>query len=172
MIPVLFHQAIQRDTLTENSPWDVRTKRDSNGLPRMEMKVYNGTGGSLVAKQWYEIRYDGDEETNPRLAAVASGAATGLTNKYVCVATEAAADTAWTWVVIWGYYDAFVEGTTDVAKDDYLKFDTSVETEAPIKDGTTPTRLSVAIACEAQATAGVATDALVFILGERVGVDA
>lgn len=174
MIPAIdSHLGYQRDTLSEDFPFGVRYMRDAdNGLPRREIRAYRASGDDTVAKEWYELRYDGDEENNPTIADIASGAATGIVNKYVCVATEAVASGNWTWVVDWGYYTAFVEGTTDVAKDDYLKFDTSVETEAPIKDGTTPTRNSVAIAREAQATAGITSECDVFILGERVAIDA
>lgn len=172
IIHVLGALANRRDSFSEDHPFAVRKVADDtvSGLVRWEARVYNGTGTALTKNNWYEIRFDGDEETNPTLAAVASGSA-GVV-KYVCVATEAAAASAWTWVVIAGYYSPFVEGTTDVAKDDYLKFDSSVSTVAPIKDGSTPSTSSVAIACEPQTTAGNTTAARVFILGERIAVAA
>lgn len=165
------HLGVQRDTLSLDSPFASRWQRDTDGLPRLELRVYNGTGGTLTKNAWYEIAFDGDEETNPKLVAIASGATSGTATgqvKYVAVATEAAVTTAWTWVVVFGYYSPFVEGATDVAKDDYLKFDTSVSVVCPIKDAAARTTASVAIACEAQTTAGNSTAAKVFILGEKV----
>lgn len=163
--------ANRRDLFSEDHPFAIRTVRDDtvSGLCRMELRAYNNTGAALTKNNWYQIKFDGDEETNPNIAAIVSGTAN---IQVVCVATEAAASATWTWVVVWGYYSPFVEGTTDVAKDDFLKFDTSVSTVAPIKDGTAQTANSVAIACEAQTTAGNATAARVFILGERVTVGA
>jgi hypothetical protein len=163
--------AAQRDTLSLDFPLAARWQRDTDGLPRLEMRVYNGTGGTLTKNNWYEITFDGDEETNPKLVAIASGATSGVATgavKYVGVATEAAVTTAFTWVVVFGYYSPFVEGTTNVAKDDYLKFDTSVSLVAPIKDAAARTTSSVAIACEAQTADNATTAAKCFLLGEKV----
>lgn len=164
--------AVPRDGLSFDRPGQLRERFDANNLRRTEMRVYNAAA-TTVAKQWFEIAFDGDEETNPKIVAIASGATSGTATgvvKYVCVATEAVATGNWTWVVVQGYYSSFVEGATDVAKDDYVKFDSSVSVLAPIKDGTARTVGSVAIACEAQTTAGNATAALVYILGEKVQV--
>lgn len=176
MTPLLVALATRRDLFSEDSPFAVRMVTEAvSGLPRLDMRVYNGTGGTLTVNNWYEITFDGDEETNPKIVAIASGAASGVANgvvKYVCVATEAAASATWTWVTFWGYCSPFVEGATDVAKDDYLKFLTSTSVVAPVKDGTPRTVDSVAIACEAQTTAGNTTTAKVFLLGDRVQIAA
>lgn len=164
------HLAMPRDGLSFDRPGQFRERFDADNGRRVEMRVYNAAA-TTVAKQWFELAFDGDEETNPKIVAIASGATSGTATgavKYVCVATEAVATGNWTWVVVHGYYSAFVEGATDVTKDDYLKFDSSVSVLAPIKDATARTTSSVAIACENQTTAGNATAAKVYILGEKV----
>lgn len=166
MLPMIY-AALQRDTLSEDSPFAVRTKRDANGLPRLEMRIYNGTGGALTANACYQLNFDGDEESNPRLAAVASGT---VNTQYLVVATEAAANAAWTWGVVWGYYEILVDGNTDVAKDDYLKCtEATPGPTALIKDGTSRSANTVAIATAAQQT-NSPVSTLCFILGERMTV--
>jgi len=161
----------QRDQFSLDWPYKSETKRDVSGCAYRTLRVYNGTGGALTQYAMYTLSFDGDEETNPKLIANVSGASTGLYYAYRVVATEAAAAAAYTDVVVWGWYTCLVEGTTDVAKDDFLKIDTSVSTTAPIKDGTTKTTGSVAIAAEAQAT-NSAVAARVFLLGERAVINA
>ena len=144
-----------------------RFMSDSNGLGRIEMLVYNGTGGAMVANACYILAHDGDEEFNPK-AAVAGAVAT--VQRYVCVATEAAADAAYTWVVMQGYYSIRCDGTTDIAKDDFLKLAPGSDADALIKDGTAETISSVAIA-----RAALTTDANAnldcFLLGKRCVVN-
>jgi hypothetical protein len=107
------------------------------------------------------ITFDGDEETNPKLA----DAATLAVYQKVGVLLEAVTTAGFYEVQTKGVCEALVDGTTDVAKDDFLEvLNTSV---SAVKDGTTRSVNSVAIAREAQTTnAGTLTD--VYLLGERV----
>lgn len=102
--------------------------------------------------------YDGDEESNPK--AVAS--ATSAFPKKIVVATQDQGTSAgFQWCVVSGECQALVDGTTDVAKDDYLEVLNGAD--GLIKDGTARTTVSCAIAREAQATdADTLTDIYLF----------
>ena len=112
------------------------------------------------------ITYDGDEETNPTAGTPAT-----QTSVYqrVGVATVTTTAAGFLWYQIKGDCEALVEGTTDVAKDDFLEVlngETSFK-----KDGASITTNVVAIAQEAQATnSAVLTN--VYLLGERVFIAA
>ena len=170
-LPITLPHGVQpRTTLTDTNPGAGLFNEyiDSNGVqthePQYWIKVYNGTSGALTKGGVYMVVYDGDEETNPKLAAPATVAA----DAQVVVATAASADATWCWVVVSGYVDALVEGTTDVAKDDFLK-----ATNAQIyfvKDATTKSTDSAAIACAAQA-ANSAVLTKVYLIGDLVDID-
>jgi hypothetical protein len=164
--------AAPRDALSLDHPGEIRERFDSNNLRRVEMRLYNAAATTVLGG-WYELAFDGDEETNPKVITIASGAASGAVTgaiQYAVVATEVVATGNWSWFVVQGNYSALVEGTTDVAKDDYLKFATGTSTTAPIKDSSTVrSTTSVAIARAAQtANSAVLTD--VYIFGVPIAV--
>lgn len=111
------------------------------------------------------ITYDGDEETNPTAAAPTNLAGYQI----IAVATLTTTAAGWQWYQTKGDCEALVEGTTDVAKDDFLEV---LTTETSFKkDSTTRSVNSVCIAREAQASnSSVLTD--VYMTGERVIVAA
>lgn len=165
IIPAGMLAAIDTDTAAGVVPGAERIVKyvDSSGNVsgyQKQVLLYNATGGACVAGAVYMVNYDGDEETNPSVIAEVAGTA----NREMVVATAATASTAWGWFVYAGYVDAMVEGTTDVAKDDYLKIVEATDADAFIKDGTTLTADSFAIACAAQA-ANSAVLTKVFLLG-------
>lgn len=158
----------QRDTLSTDSPCTTRIVRDATtGLPRREVRLYNAVGSALVAGRPYVVRYDGDEETNPNVITPVSGT---LQVDRVVIAMEAVATTSWGWFCIEGYCNALVEGTTDVAKDDFLKIKVGTTAVGVIKDGTALTDRSVGISTAAQAADAVVST-LIFLIGERVICD-
>jgi hypothetical protein len=162
-----------RDTSTLDHPGLLRDRFNAANERRVEMRVYNNAATTVVGR-WYELAFDGDASGNPQIVTMASGATSGTATgvcKYVGVATEAVATGNWTWIVVQGYTDALVEGTTDVAKDDYLKILTSTSTVAPVKDGTARTVGSCAIARAAQA-ADSAVSTAVYILGTALQIAA
>ena len=113
-----------------------------------------------------KIVYDGDEETNPTAAAPATET---TVYQLVAVATQTTTAAGFQWYQIKGDCEALVEGTTDVAKDDFLEV---LTTETSFKkDGTSRTVNSVAIAREAQAT-NSAVLADIYLLGDRVNIAA
>jgi len=121
-----------------------------NQTPFQLCRVYNGTGGALTANRPYLLTFAGTSTTveNPRVTALAAQA--GVQN-HVVIAHEAIPDASWGWVCYQGYHDCGIEGTTDVAAGDFLKVDAATSTAGLIKDGTSRTQQSCAIACEAQA---------------------
>ena len=131
----------------------------ASGQQRL-VKLYNGTGGALALGTVCMVNWDGDEETTPTAIALA----TATPPRDVVVAAEAIADVTYGWFVQEGWVEALVEGTTDVAKDDFLKCTSGTSTTAFIKDGTTITAASAAIAAEAQA-ANSAVLTKVFLMG-------
>jgi hypothetical protein len=163
MFPLL--GALQRDSLSEDTPGAVRVVRNSDGTYQSQIRLYNGTGGAMVAGRVYVLSYDGDEETNPKCGTPATLAI----YQHVVVAINATASATWDWFAIQGYVDALVEGTTDVAKDDFLEV---LNTETSFKkDGAAKTVNSPAIACAAQA-ADSSVLTRVYLFGERILVAA
>ena len=110
----------------------------------------------------YVVTHDGDEETCPKLVA----AATLAVYQEIAVVLELqGASAGFAWVQVAGKVSMLVEGTTDVAKDDFLELLTT-ETSAK-KDATTRSVNSFAIACAAQTSATpTLTDCI--LLGGRV----
>lgn len=109
------------------------------------------------------ITYDGDEESNPTFSAPA----TSNTYQQIAVSPKAidvSVDGHYHWFQIKGDCEALVEGTTDVAKDDFLEVLNGEDSFK--KDATTRSTNSVAIAQEAQAAnSEVLTN--VYLLGDR-----
>lgn len=136
---------------------------DDTGLWYNRLLAYNATGGALVAGSCYVLSYDGDEEQNPKVIVAA---AVATSQRHLCVATAATADATIDWVVVEGYYSVNVDGTTDIAKDDFLKLAPATDADALIKDGALETISSVAIAREAFTTDANARK-LVYIIGAR-----
>ena len=135
----------------------------TTGVPeghQMQVFLYNATGGALTQYATYEFSYDGDEETNFNVITCA----TATPPRDIVVATAATAAATWDWFVVCGYTQCGVEGTTDVAKDDFLKLTSGTSAVAFIKDGTTYTTSSHAQATEAQAANSV-VNIKVFLLG-------
>lgn len=143
---------------------------DSNGVADgtggFAVRLYNG-GSALTNKATYMVDFDGDEETNPKITACVAT----TVDVTVVVAASAVAASSWGWFFFKGYCDVLVEGTTDVAKDDYLKLLTGTTATALLKDGTSRTTDSIAIACAAQASnSEVSTK--VYLFGDKVDIDA
>lgn len=93
----------------------------------------------------YVVTYDGDEETCPKLVAAATNASN---QEYAVVLADQGSTAGVAKVQVKGHAYVLVEGTTDVAKDDYLEL---LNTEKSAKkDGTARTVNSFAIACAAQ----------------------
>lgn len=165
-----------RSTLADDTPGALRmcSYVTSAGVetkePQLQVRLFNDTGSAMVVGQVYVTNFDGDEEKNPKVAVISALSAGD--ERWVVVATATTADQAWGWFVIKGYVDALVEGTTDVAVDDYLKTTAATSTTGLIKDqavGSGRTTKTAAIACAAQtANSNVATK--IYLIGDR-GVD-
>lgn len=156
---------VSADTLTNDTPLQAewRVYETTNNLRCLAVRLYNGTGAAMVAGRVYRIAFDGDEETNPSAVACVT-----LASVYqnVVVALEDTAAASWGWFAIQGYCDAFVEGTTDVAKDDFLTCNDATDDDAFIDDTTARTVNSFAIACAAQAD-NSAVLTRVYLFGDR-----
>ena len=153
------------DTLAFDSPLKIEERHNSDGTRYLCVRLYNATGAALVAGRPYVVEYDGDEETNPSVITPAALAV----YQHVVFATEATATASWGWFVIQGTYDGvLVEGTTDVAKDDYLDCTPGTSAVALIKDhSTVRSTASVARACAAQAANSIVATRC-YIFGDRV----
>jgi len=95
--------------------WDY----NGNGKPYHWTYCYNATGGALTKGGVYGVSVSGASATteNPRLQTPAIN---GGAHQQFVVALEASANNSWARVATWGYVEALVEGTTDVAADDAL----------------------------------------------------
>lgn len=136
---------------------------NDNGTPYWLCKVYNGTGSALVANRPYMLTFAGSSTSaeNPRVTALA---ASGAPQQCV-IAHEAIPDASWGMVCYQGYHDCGIDGTTDVAAGDYLLINSGVSTTGLVKDGTSRSTASVAIAMEAQA-ANSTVDKRVYLTGD------
>lgn len=122
---------------------------------------------SAVKGEVYVVTYDGDEETNPKLIAAATLA---VYQEVAVVLKDQGASAGFNWVQTKGKVGMLVEGTSDVAKDNYLEV-LNTEKSAKLDHASVRSVNSIAIACEAQATnSAVLTD--VILLGGRVIVAA
>ena len=129
--------------------------------PQFWVRVYNGTGGTLTKYACYMINWTGVASTgNPQIIACTTSTPT----REIVVATEAALTTAWTWVIHAGVCDALVDGTTDVAVSDFLKLTSGTSATAFIKDGTSYTTSSHAIAMAAS-TLDSANQTKIYLIG-------
>lgn len=123
--------------------------------------VYCYIPAAKAKGEFQVIQHDGDETFSPKVG----DAATLAVYQEVGVVLEAHAAAGYGWVRVEGIVEALVDGTTDVAKDDYLEvLNTAI---SAVKDGTARSVNSVAIANEAQTTAGSTTLATVTLLGGR-----
>lgn len=168
MLTIPGHLASIRDTLTYDQPGHVRVQVDSSGRYRREVRLYNAYASAIPSGHPCLIRYDGDEETNPFVVSGASASGAIPIDRY-CTPQASVAASSWGWFAFEGYCQALTVGTTDIAKDDYLKSAVTI-TAGLMKDGTTLTVNSFAIACEANTTDTVGTSTLVFLLGERCAI--
>lgn len=127
---------------------------NSDGTWYDAQRLYNGTGGALTAAGVYRVIASGaaTNTPNPQVAAPAA-----IANVYqeIVVAISATADASWDWFACRGHVDCRVEGTTNIAADDFLK--TTTTNTYFITDGTTRTVNSIGKACEAFTTDAVGT---------------
>lgn len=112
------------------------------------------------------VTYDGDEASLVKAVAPATSSAYQLIAIVPKLIGSAAENV---WCQTRGICEALINGTTDIAKDDYLEvLNTGT---AMVKDGTARTVNSVAIATEAY-TASTDAQYTVMLLGDRVIVAA
>lgn len=123
--------------------------------------VFAYVASGVAVGQPRVLTYDGDEETNPTAGAIATQ--TGYT-QFVVFPTIAGADD-FQWCQVRGDAYVLVDGTTDVAKDDFLEVINA--TTSLVKDATSRSVNSVAIAQEARTTNSAGLT-YVFLLGEAV----
>lgn len=108
------------------------------------------------------LSYDGDEEI---MVSTQAPATLAVYQEVVVVPALQGSDASGQWCQVRGITECLTDGTTDIAKDDFLEL---LDTEtALVKDSDARSVNSVAIACEAQTDA---TDTLttVQLLGDRV----
>lgn len=166
---------MKRQTLSGERSGATRISFDSSNRPRLEVMLFNNTGGTLTVDRPYLVRFDGDEEVNPQVivpvvSAVSGYAVSGaMTPEILVVAQEATANQAWGWFAYEGYCNIMVEGTVNVAKDDHLK-QTATTSTALVKDADFASGVyNVAVACAAKAGAGSAST-LCYLIGKRCQV--
>lgn len=145
------------------------TRYNDDNTPYQVVRLYNA-GSALTANRPYLVTFAGTAVTteNPRVTALAD---TGDTPACVVVAMEAVGATSWGWFAFQGYVECGVEGTTDVAAGDFLLVSAGVSTTGLVKDATTRSKRSCAIAMEAQASNAVVTTR-VYLLGDLFSVSA
>ena len=106
------------------------------------------------------LSYDGDEETNPKAVAPATAS---FKQRVVVAGEDQGSSAGFQWCIISGECSALVDGTTDVAKDDFLEVLNTAD--GFTKDGTSRAATSAAIAREAQ-TANSDTLTSIYLIGE------
>jgi len=121
--------------------------------------VYCYSDGARAKGEFQVLDYNtGEEATSPAMIDPSALAV----YQEVGVVLEALTEAGYGWVRVAGICDALVDGTTDVAKGDYLE---SLATISVVKDHSTVRSVnSVAVALEAQTEAGSGTLASVEVL--------
>lgn len=132
-----------------NAPIETLDGTGAQGSRRMQGAnefLYAYVPASALRGEVYVVTYDGDEETCPKLVTAATLA---VYQEYAVVLADQGSAAGFAWVQTKGHAYVLVEGTTDVAKDDYLEL---LNTEKSAKkDAATRSTNSFAIACAAQA---------------------
>lgn len=150
-LPIL----VSQDTVSSDNPllgrWvtngDNAAGSTTDGTQHLVVRLYNGTGGAMVAGRPYVLEATGVEAT-PWQAITPAALAV---YQYVVIAKAATAAASWGDFAIQGFVDALVESTTDIADLDYLDVTPGTSAVAMIKDhSTTRSTASVARACEAR----------------------
>ena len=142
------------------------TTEDVYPLLGNALTLYNGSGGEIAKGQVCLVDFAKDDLKEAKATPLSAAIAFPV---LLAVATEVVADTKYGVFQTFGEVDALVEGTTDVAAGNFLKVDVSVSTTGFIKDGTSRSAASGAIAKAAQAdNSEVLTS--VFLLGQQCTV--
>lgn len=131
-----------------NAPIETIDGTGSQGARRMQGRnefLYAYVPASALRGEIYVVTYDGDEETNPKLVTAATLA---VYQEYAVILADQGTIAGFAWVQTKGHTYALVEGTTDVAKDDFLKVTNTLK--YCVKDATTRSTGSFAISCAAQ----------------------
>lgn len=143
-------------------------KLDGTGVQGAKMKqgineyIYIQVPANTAKGTPLVVTYDGDEEVMVKGVAAATAA---FYQEIAVTPRLAGAAAEFMWCQTKGIAKMLVDGTTDVAKDDYLEV-LNTATSA-VKDGAARTVNAFAIACEAQAT-NSAVLTTVQLLGDRV----
>jgi xanthine/uracil/vitamin C permease (AzgA family) len=173
------NDVLQRaDTLSLDAPGKIRwvsnkgadqsghvNTENIDGTGKWQIRAYN-IAGTLTQYAVYHLTFDGDEETNPKVLDWTN--AGNNNRRRLVVAPEAYPDATWQWFDFAGTTIALVEGTTDVAKDDYLMLDTDAASGVDsliTSGGAVETDSTVAIACEAS-TAASKNATRVYLIGD------
>jgi hypothetical protein len=128
-------------------------KRRGSGMNEF---LYAYVPANALKGEVYVVTFDGDEETCPKLVAAA---ALAVYQEVAVVLKDQGATAGFAWVQTKGKASILVEGTADVAKDDFVEVLTTEKSAK--KDATTRSVNSVAIACAAQAAnSAVLTDCI------------
>lgn len=128
--------------------------------------IYMYFSAAVTAGTPFVLSYDGDEETNPKGVAPATNT---TFQTLIVFPTKTATAAGWQWAQYKGDAEVLVDGTTDVAKDDFLEVINAGT--ALIKDATSRGVGSVAIAQEARTdnSAGLVN---VYLIGDPVQIAA
>jgi hypothetical protein len=155
--------ATPRSSGSADAPNAIRSVTDASGNVGWQVRLFKPSGAALSVGQTLRVAYVGAVSGNPQVAAVASGTATF---DRLVVASAATASGTWDWYYFEGYCKILVEGTTDVASADFLKSVAGTSTTALIKDGSTRSANSFAIAIDGQ-TANSEVLTLCYLLGDQ-----
>lgn len=134
-----------------------------DGTGHWEIRAY--AGNDCDAYVPYHLTFDGDEETNPK--AISWTDAANDNYRRLVVPQEDVASGAWGWFAFAGTCKCMVDGTADIAQDDYLFLDTDGAggvVALITSGGVVETNSTVAIACEAQ-TSATDTAIRVYLIG-------
>lgn len=148
------------ETIDGTGAQGARKRQGSREWVYIQVPATTAAGSPLI------VTYDGDEEVMVKGVVPATLA---VYQEVAVNPTLAGSAAEFQWCQVRGLCEVLCDGTTDIAKDDYLEL-INAET-ALVKDSTARSANSVAIACEAYTST---PDALtsVQLLGDRVIVAA
>lgn len=154
--------ATPRSSGAADAPGAIRYEADASGNVGAQQRLFYPTGSALAVGQTMKVAYTGGVSGCPNVLTPVSGTAA---IDQIVVAVNATVSGTWDWFWIWGYCTALVNGTTDVAVDDYLLMKIGTSANGFTKDSALTVNT---LACaKAASTANSDNSTLIYLMGVR-----
>lgn len=152
-----------RSSGAADAPLAIRYISDASGNIGFQQRLFYPTGSALSVGQTMKVAYTGAVTGCPNVITPVSGT---VAVDQIVVAVNATVSGTWDWFWTYGFCNALVNGTTDVAINDYLLMKIGTSANGFTKDGSAITASTLAVA-KAASTADSDNLTLIFLMGWR-----